>query len=60
MEEKKNWLRGVDFYCGIGIMIFGAFVVFEGFGMPSKIPGAASRTSGTSRPPCRPFSSAWV
>lgn len=36
MEEKNNWLRGVDFYCGIGIMIFGAFVVFEGFGMPLK------------------------
>lgn len=36
MEDKKNWLRGVDFYCGIGIMIFGAFVVLEGFGMPLR------------------------
>jgi hypothetical protein len=36
MEEKNNWLRGVDFYCGLGIMIFGAFVVVEGFGMPLR------------------------
>ena len=36
MEDKNIRLRGIDFYCGIAIMLFGAFVLYEGFGMPLK------------------------
>ena len=34
MEDSKKRLRGIDFWCGVAVMLFGAFVVFEGFGMP--------------------------
>ena len=36
MEDSKKRLRGIDCWCGVAVMLFGAFVVVEGFGMPLR------------------------